>query len=633
MNLQKIRNSLAKKIYTGFILVVIILLMVALWAISNFTELSTAINSIMEENYQSIQASENMVEAIERQDSAILLMISGQEDEGLTSFRNHEQEFFKWFSRAEDNITIEGEEDIISTLNNQYTEYLVQFDRLRELGDAERQEFYNESYIAVFTSTKEIIRELRSINQTEMISAQQEANFRAERARISSGIISVIGILIALFSGYYLTRKILAPVKELQNGIQKVAAKNFNQKLPVSSQDEIGELTIEFNKMIDKLQEYENMNVRKLLAEKEKSEAIVNHISSPLLVTNADNDLILFNEESRKLFDLNDEDLESHFLEAINNQKLFRAISFDKPDQEDSEVENGANILEVTKEDSTKYYRIVNKHVQSQKQDLQFSVTLLEDITRLKEIDQLKSDFISTVSHEFRTPLTSITMALSMLAAEDVGEVNPDQKELLENSLDDCERLTNLVEDLLDLSKMESGRIELDIRDINLKNMTSKTMDHFQNQAENKSVKLYIDEMPDDLKVHADPNKVSWVISNLVSNALRYTHEGDEIKVSAAKRGHMAYLEVLDTGSGINQKELDKIFDKFYRSEEEVAGTGSGLGLAIAKEIINAHGGRIWAESEKGEWTKFTFSLPTSRKKYKQINQQKNNSSGDNNHE
>ncbi|MFW6301521.1 MAG: ATP-binding protein [Bacillota bacterium] len=571
----------------------------------------------MEENYRSIQSSENMIESIERQDSAILLMLSGQEDEGLNRFRNNEQEFLKWFSRAEDNITITGESEIISELKETYTDYLIRVDEFRSLEGEDRQQFYNENYSESFFNTKEKIRELRGVNQEEMISAQQEADSRADRAMLSTVLISILGIITAIFSGFYLTNKILSPVDQLQSGIQRVASKNFKEKLPVNSSDEIGELTEEFNKMIDKLQEYENLNVRKLLAEKEKSEAIVNHISSPLLVTDSDNNLIIFNQESKRLFDLDEEDLNKHFLEAINNQELFDCIL---DNNNYNENESGKPVLELEKGDATGYYKILNKKVYEDKNsaddnNLKFSVTLLEDITRLKEIDQLKSDFISTVSHEFRTPLTSITMALNMLIDEDVGSINTDQEELLQNSLDDCERLTNLVEDLLDLSKMESGKIELDIRPVNLKKLTQNTIEHFEEQAEEKSIKLYVDEMPEDLMVEIDPNKISWVISNLVSNALRYTEANDEIKISASQRGKSVYVEVFDTGMGIKKSDLNRIFEKFFRSDNNEAKTGSGLGLAIVKEIITAHNGRIWADSEKGSWTKFTFSIPLARDK------------------
>ncbi|MFW5993766.1 MAG: ATP-binding protein [Halanaerobiaceae bacterium] len=615
--MRKLSKSLSGKIYAGFILVIIILLMVALWSINNFSTLSSSINNIMEENYRSIQSSENMIESIERQDSAILLMLSGQEDEGLNRFRNNEQEFLKWFSRAEDNITITGESEIISELKETYTDYLIRVDEFRSLEGEDRQQFYNENYSESFFNTKEKIRELRGVNQEEMISAQQEADSRADRAMLSTVLISILGIITAIFSGFYLTNKILSPVDQLQSGIQRVASKNFKEKLPVNSSDEIGELTEEFNKMIDKLQEYENLNVRKLLAEKEKSEAIVNHISSPLLVTDSDNNLIIFNQESKRLFDLDEEDLNKHFLEAINNQELFDCIL---SNNNYNENESGKPVLELEKGDATGYYKILNKKVYEDKNsaddnNLKFSVTLLEDITRLKEIDQLKSDFISTVSHEFRTPLTSITMALNMLIDEDVGSINIDQEELLQNSLDDCERLTNLVEDLLDLSKMESGKIELDIRPVNLKKLTQNTIEHFEEQAEEKSIKLYVDEMSEDLMVEVDPNKISWVISNLVSNALRYTEANDEIKISASQRGKSVYVEVFDTGMGIKKSDLNRIFEKFFRSDNNEAKTGSGLGLAIVKEIITAHNGRIWADSEKGSWTKFTFSIPLARDK------------------
>ena len=602
------KKSLAGKIFIGFILLVIILLVITFWSIRNFNQLSTSIDNIMEENYRSIQATENMIESIERQDSAVLMLLSGQEDTAIESFRSQEQEFFKWFARAEDNITIEEETAIISNLNEIYMQYLDEIDRLRNLDDEARQEFYNTEYFETFQQAKEIIRELRSVNQETMVEAQQQANIRADQARYSTLLISILGVILAAISSYILSRKIISPINQLREGINRVAARNFNQKLPVSSQDEIGELTGEFNKMIDKLQEYENLNIRKLKAEKEKSEAIVNHISSPLLVTDEENRLILYNQDSQNLFDLHPQHLDNHILETINNQELFDTISQDN----NTKGEDEAPILEFLDEGDKKYFRVVSNKVKDEEGRTKFTVTLLEDITRLKEIDRMKSNFISTVSHEFRTPLTSITMALNMLDAEDLGKLNEEQQELVESSQEDCERLTNLVEDLLDLSRMESNQIELDLRPVNMQNLAEKTLEQFSSQAEEKGVDLYIEEIPQELKVEVDPNKISWVLSNLIGNSLRYTQAEDEIKISARKHGAMTYVEVYDTGAGIKKENLNKIFDKFFRSEENISNSGSGLGLAIAREIVNAHQGRIWAESEKGRWTKFTFSIPAS---------------------
>ncbi len=602
------KKSLAGKIFIGFILLVIILLVITFWSIRNFNQLSTSIDNIMEENYRSIQATENMIESIERQDSAVLMLLGGQEDTAVESFRSQEQEFFKWFARAEDNITIEEENEIISRLNDLYMQYLDKIDQLRAMDIVERQEFYNTEYFETFQQSKETIRELRSVNQETMVAAQQQANARAGQARYSTILISALGIIMAAISSYILSRRILSPINQLKEGINRVAARNFNQKLPVNSRDEIGELTEEFNKMIDKLQEYENLNVRKLKAEKEKSEAIVNHISSPLLVTDDENRLILYNQDSQDLFDLRPEDLDNHILEIINNQELFDLITRE-PEYKNEEE---APVLELAESDERRYYRIVSNQVKTDEDEKQFTVTLLEDITRLKEIDRMKSNFISTVSHEFRTPLTSITMALSMLAAEDVGELNEEQRELVESSKEDCERLTNLVEDLLDLSRMESNEIKLDLRDVNLRTLTEKTMEQFTQQAEDKGVELYKDNIPSELNVEVDPNKISWVLSNLIGNSLRYTGSGDKIRLSARQHGAMTYIEVYDTGKGIKQENLKRIFDKFFRSEENISDSGSGLGLAIAKEIVQAHQGRIWAESEKGSWTKFTFSIPAS---------------------
>ena len=366
------KKSLAGKIFIGFILLVIILLVITFWSIRNFNQLSTSIDNIMEENYRSIQATENMIESIERQDSAVLMLLGGQEDTAVESFRSQEQEFFKWFARAEDNITIEEENDIISRLNELYMQYLDKIDQLRTIDTGVRQEFYNTEYFEVFQANKETIRELRSVNQDTMVAAQRQANTRAGQARYSTILISVLGIILAAISSYILSRRILSPINQLKEGINRVAARNFNQKLPVNSKDEIGELTEEFNKMIDKLQEYENMNVRKLKEEKEKSEAIVNHISSPLLVTDNENRLILYNQDSQDLFNLRPEHLDNHILEIINNQELFDLITQDAEYQNDEE----APVLELSKNDDRKYYRIVSNQVKSDEGETKFTVTI-----------------------------------------------------------------------------------------------------------------------------------------------------------------------------------------------------------------------------------------------------------------
>jgi PAS domain S-box-containing protein len=606
-------SGLRGKIFLGFLIVVFILIVVAFWAIINFNNLSDAINNIMVENYQSIKATESMVEAIERQDSAILMIINGQSTDGRKTFRVNEKDFYKWLARAEDNITIEGEASIIQKIGGDYALFINAFDEFFHIVDSEKWFYYTEEILPLFEKLKLEIRNLRAINQKTMVNAQERADTRANGAIISTGVISAVAIIVALLSGLYLSNQIIMPVKELKSAIIKVASRNFSQKIDVSSHDEIGELASEFNKMITKLQEYEKVNINKLVTEKEKSEAIVNNITSPIIVTDEENRIILLNQEAKKLFDINNEVENEHFLEVIRNEDLFNQIKDNSQSPRNSKEAADKNII-VTSGDKELHYKVSSKLISNQEGKIQYRVTLLENITKLKEIDQMKSDFVSTVSHEFRTPLTSMNMGLSLLLEENLGKINEEQKELLEAVYEDCERLNELVNDLLDLSRIESGKIKMEFEKTSIKNIVEATIKPFRPQAEEKGISLLNRVEDDEVLAWADSNKISWVISNLIGNALRYTESGGKIRVGAEMAGRYVNVFVEDTGVGIPREYQEKIFDKFFRARNKEDDTsGTGLGLAIAREIIEAHNGRIWVESEEGKGARFIFTLPRYR--------------------
>ncbi|CCU78171.1 Phosphate regulon sensor protein PhoR (SphS) [Halanaerobium saccharolyticum subsp. saccharolyticum DSM 6643] len=595
-------KTLKGKMLLGFAVMILILAGVVGWSIYNFESLSNAINDILVENYRSIKASDSMVESIERQDSALLLLLRTSEEQGQEIFRRNEKEFYTWLARAEDNITIDGEGTILEKINEKYFSFVSKFDQFYNADENQRWEIYNQELLPLFNEIKTDIRELRELNRQAMVDAQGDANSRANQAIIYTIGLALLVTAFSLIFAFYLTKQILRPIKELEKGIKEVAARNFQRKVEVASEDEIGVLADEFNEMISKLKEYEKLNVKKLLMEKEKSEAVVNNLSSPLIVTDKDHKIVLINETAKELFSLREDVLGTHFLEVIKAEEIFEYIKNPEAKEEKTFL--------LKKNDKKRHYRISTKQVIDEDEEYQFTVTLLEDITRLKEIDNMKSEFVSTVSHEFRTPLTSMNMGLSMVINEDTGELNEEQKELLEAAYEDVERLTELVNDLLDLSKIESGKIEMEFDKVDVNDIIEKTLNPFHKQVEEKEIELKFKQSEDNVFAYADPSKISWVISNLVGNALRYADEG-KIEVDAEIKGRRVLVSVADNGPGIPKEYQSKIFEKFVRAgsdKEEKSGTG--LGLAIAKEIITAHNGRIWVDSKEGEGSTFSFYIP-----------------------
>ncbi len=251
----------------------------------------------------------------------------------------------------------------------------------------------------------------------------------------------------------------------------------------------------------------------------------------------------------------------------------------------------------------------------SEAEDVIGAILLLQDVTKLKELDNLKSEFVATASHELRTPLTGMSMSLNLLAETTEDKLSESESELLDTAVEDVERLRSLVNDLLDLSKIESGKIELDFVDVKVDFLLDKAISALQIQAQQKEITLAKQSLSEDIKVKVDANKIIWVLTNLIANALRYSEPGSEIKIGATTRNTWVEIFVTDYGAGIPLEYQGKIFDKFVQVETEKDVGGSGLGLAICKEMVQAHGGRIWVDSTLGEGSTFTFTVPISHQK------------------
>jgi NtrC-family two-component system sensor histidine kinase KinB len=228
----------------------------------------------------------------------------------------------------------------------------------------------------------------------------------------------------------------------------------------------------------------------------------------------------------------------------------------------------------------------------------------------LKEVERLKSDFVMAASHELRTPLTSIGMGIDLLLEHAAEGLSPRDRELLQAAHEEVHRLKALVNDLLDLSKIEAGRIQLEFEHLSLRDVMDRVAVVLRAQIEEKAVKFEVDIPADLSRVRADLNKITWVLINLVSNAMRFVTKGGHIRVWGQPVGAYVHLSVCDDGPGIPTEYQSKIFQKFVQVKGVESG-GTGLGLAICKEIVRAHSGSIWVESSPGKGSTFTFALPT----------------------
>jgi len=276
------------------------------------------------------------------------------------------------------------------------------------------------------------------------------------------------------------------------------------------------------------------------------------------------------------------------------------------------EKENRDPLFAFVRNNVTMYFRPRQAQIVDEQGNIQGIVTLLQDVTRFKDLDRMKSEFIATVSHELRTPLTSLSMGIDILSQGVVGAVNQRQRELLAAAKDDSERLRKLVRDLLDLSKLESGKYEMKKEFVDFRRLVAEAIRPLRLLFEEKQIQLKFD-VPERLPaLFADSHQLIWVVTNLLSNALRFTDTGGSVHLIAEEEEDRLLVTVSDTGHGIPREHQETVFDKFVQVKNPTETTpGSvGLGLAIAREVVEAHGGRIWLESTVGVGSTFYFTLP-----------------------
>ncbi|ACB83849.1 ATP-binding protein [Natranaerobius thermophilus] len=608
-------RSIRIKILGVIALLLIVLAINSSWAVNNFQMLDDSIEAIMQANYRSVDAAQNMIVALERQDSAILTYLFEEDEDISQTFREHEREFMKWFTLADDNITEVDEPEIIENIDNSYAEFALEFNKLQNIQveegtDAARQHYYDQVF-PKFEDAKDFTRRLLELNQNKMLELQGQAETRASNATKTTAIISILTVVTGTVLALYISGKITRPIRDLTKKMEKVSQGDYQQQLDIQGNDEIVKLADSFNTMAKQLNEYTKMNVSKLKREKQKAEAIVQSIGDGIIVTNEDNKIILVNKAAEDVFDIREKEvIDTHFLEALNNQEIFDLIK--KSKDESQLYYKSYTDISMIKDGDTNYYRIIVNPIKAKDSKTMGVITLIQDITKLKKVDELKSQFVSTVSHEFRTPLTSINMSIGLLLDKIPGDINDDQKELLQVIQEDSERLNRLVNELLDLSRIESGKMQMDFDYYDIKNIIQHAVKPLRIQAEEKNIQIKINVSDNLPKVRADHTKIGWVVSNLVGNALRYTPTDGTgvINIETKQTANKIVTSVTDNGSGISEEYQKIIFDKFLQvNGGESTQGGAGLGLAISREIVRAHGGDMWVDSELGEGSTFYFTL------------------------
>lgn len=532
--------------------------------------------NILKSNYNTLEYSRNMIFALDRM---------------KTDSKETIQNFEENLKKQTQNITEPGEK--------QATEKLMASFALLEKNNSDEN---------LKAQIRQDIFAIMKLNLDAIKQKSDIAKQSAETANLSIAIVGTLCFLIAFNLLVNLPNNIANPIKELTFSIKEIANKNYSERVHFTSHSEFGDLAKSFNTMAQKLEEYHDSNVYKLLFEKKRLETLINNMNDPIIGLDNAGIVLFANDEALKIIGLKSEDaIGKSASELANTNDLIRSLILkENENQKKQPLKIFANAKESYFEKET--VNITITPTGEEKEINIGDVIILRNITLFKELDFAKTNFIATVSHELKTPIASIKLSLQLLENTKTGEMNDDQKQLVESIKDDSQRLLKITGELLNLSQLETGNIQLNIGKSNPYEIINYAVEAVKIQADQKQIQLIIDADENLKDVKADSEKTGWVLINYLSNAIRYSSEKSTILIKLKEENNQMVFQVIDTGKGIEPRYKDKVFDKYFQIPGSPK-SGTGLGLAISKEFIEAQNGAVGVESNLGLGSTFWFAL------------------------
>jgi two-component system, NtrC family, sensor histidine kinase KinB len=567
------------KLFLGIgLLFAMIVLLTAVGSIY-INKLSADTNNILVANYNSIDYSRQML---------IALNEDGFNNSSIASFETN-------LKKQQNNITENGEQQLTDQL-------AANFNKLKN----------NPADTALLATVHDDVTDIMLLNMQAIERKSAVAQKTADSANLWIALAGTLCFLIAFVLLVNLPGNIANPVKELTESIKEIAAENYSKRVHFEKPNEFGDLANAFNTMAQKLEEYKTSNLEKLVMEKKRIETLINNINDPVIGLDEKKHILFMNEVALKISGLRAEETIGKLIQdvAVKND-LVRSLIQDLFSPADATTKQAP--IKIYADNKESYFEkqvIAINITPTGEQEEKFigNVILLQNITPFKELDFAKTNFIATVSHELKTPIASIKMSLQLLENEQIGNVNEEQKNLLHSIKDDANRLLKITGELLNMTQVESGNIQMAMVATDVKEIVNYAVSANKAAADQKNIKLEV-VLPADLPhVMADEEKTAWVLTNLISNAIRYSYDNAAIYINVKKLDNKIEFSVTDSGQGIAPQYKEKIFDRYFR----VPGTkkeGTGLGLSISKEFIEAEGGKITVASDFGAGSTFTISL------------------------
>ncbi len=573
--LQSVSLKIKTKLTYGIGLLFAMIVLLGGLSVQNIYRMSADTQNILADNYNTLLYSRRMLDALER----------------IKTDPVARTEFEKNLNLQKENIT-EVDENVATT------HLVTQYESMKkDMNDVSIQR------------VRMALNEVMSLNMASIYRKSQVAEHTAHEALLWICILGIICILIAFAFLIRLPRSINTPIRKLTDGIMEIANHNYEKRLDLGKYEEFAAVANSFNRMAERLTEYRKSTLADIIQGKKYIEAIVNSITEPIIGLDGNRKILFANDVALTILNLKRENVigKSAAELALKNNLLRRLVrELVQPDEKKEPLKIYAD----NKESYFKVQYIPIHLTDGQKDVSQYvgDVILLKNITEFKELDSAKTTFISTISHELKTPISAIMMSLKLLEDQRVGDMNNEQRALAESIKESSDRLLEITGELLKMTQVETGKLQLNPKITKPIELIDYAIKANRVQAERFGCHIEV-EYPEKIsKLFVDSEKIAWVLTNLLSNAIHYTPENGRIIIGARQEGKVVEIFVRDFGKGIDPRYHQSIFDRYFR----VPGTkvqGSGLGLAISKDFVEAHGGTIRVESEIGKGSTFIVSF------------------------
>ena len=612
---------LKTQIILGFLFLLTITLILSGVFIYFLNKMSHNLEAELSRDFYTLKVTNGLILSNSKMDRMLsrLCLADTFEDQVFEEFVLKESEIFEHrLNQFEQGRGVVEVEDLLKDLKTDHRQYLESIGNLANI--SAKKDYYFNVLQQQNSAVQQKIMNVNNVVQGSMIKEDQGIQPLYYNARVYVFIFTVFIMIIGLVAIYQIPQIILGPLNSTTDKIKWMADGNYDQHFDDRASGEVGELGKAVKILCEKLSLYEATNLAELKAQKRRIESIIKNLKDGLLLLNENKEIIIVNDAASEILGAAADQLvgKQAFELARENdviRDVINGIPYDGDRREDGLKEDPKNFIKVNPvSDAPRFYTkqtiTVYDDMETGPHFLGYIITL-KDITSYKKSDEAKTNFIATVSHELKTPLSAMNMSLMLLQDMRFGTLNEDQKKIATSMKGELQRLIRMVTELLDLSKVETGNIHLDKKKIDPHLLIEYAIAPVQGQLQEKNLFLrkVVDKQIDEVEV--DSEKISWVIINFLNNAIRYSDFGKEIVLQVRKEDECFVFSVQDFGPGISSQDLPKVFDKFVqlKSGGKDKSGSLGLGLAISKEVIEVHGGTIGVDSEPGKGSTFYFRL------------------------